>query len=287
MSDLKKMKNEYESIEASKEFKANILKKSKAKRRFSVIEKTLSAVAAFLLISTVALNVSPAFAKSISEIPGLKGVVNVLTASRYEFKDNGYEANVVVPKIEGLLDKELEEKLNNDFKENANSVISAFEKDVKKLKAEFGDETVHYGIDCNYEIKTDNENILAIDVYIYSVSGSSFTKHSFYTINKKTGELLTLEGLFKDKSYIEKISGYIKEEMLRRNNEENGLFWINSDFPENDFKEIKSDQNFYINNEGNLVICYDKYEVAAGAQGSPEFIIPNELINDILIPNKF
>ena len=37
-----------------------------------------------------------------------------------------------------------------------------------------------------------------------------------FGINKNTGELLTLEGLFKDKSYVEKISNYIKEEMKRR-----------------------------------------------------------------------
>ena len=97
------------------------------------------------------------------------------------------------------------------------------------------------------------------------------------------GQLLTLPGLFKDDAdYVSVISEYITSEMKRLNAEENGMFFIDGE--ENDFdgfKEIKPDQNFYINENGNIVICFDKYEVAAGAQGSPEFEIPNDLIADL------
>ena len=48
------------------------------------------------------------------------------------------------------------------------------------------------------------------------------------------------------------------------------------------FDKIAEDQNFYINDDGNIVICFDKYEVAAGAQGSPEFVIPEKVVADIL-----
>lgn len=94
---------------------------------------------------------------------------------------------------------------------------------------------------------------------------------------------MTLPGLFKDDAdYVSVISEYITSEMKRLNAEENGMFFIDGE--ENDFdgfKEIKPDQNFYINENGNIVICFDKYEVAAGAQGSPEFEIPNDLIADL------
>ena len=70
--------------------------------------------------------------------------------------------------------------------------------------------------------------------------------------------------------------------MTRLNNEEGGMFWVEDDEFTEGFKGIKKDQNFYINEDGNLVICFDKYDVAAGAQGSPEFVIPNEIIKDIV-----
>lgn len=187
------------------------------------------------------------------------------------------------PKIEGLLDPELEARLNEQFQENANAVIAAFEKDVKELKAQFGDETVHMGVDSGYMVKTDNDDILALDVYILNTAGSSSTKHTFYTIDKKTGTLLTLPGLFRDGAdYVTPISAYIRSEMERLNRDEGGMFFLDGENTVFDgFTQIRPDQNFYINNDGNLVIAFDKYEVATGAQGSPEFVIPDEVIGAI------
>jgi len=44
---------------------------------------------------------------------------------------------------------------------------------------------------------------------------------------------------------------------------------------------IKTDQNFYINNNENIVIYFDMYVVGPGSSGSPEFIIPEEVVKDI------
>ncbi len=63
---------------------------------------------------------------------------------------------------------------------------------MKALKEAFGDETVHMGIDSDYIIKTDNDDILALDVYILYTAGSSSTQHSFYTIDKKDGNAFDL-----------------------------------------------------------------------------------------------
>ena len=284
MKKLEDMKKEYENIKASDELKqkAHQIFKEENKKSFS-FKKFATIAAGVAVVFTVSVNVSPKVAYAMSEIPGLNYVIRVLTLDKYEVEENGYELNVTTPKIEGLLDKELEAKLNSEFKENANSVIKAFEEDMKALKEEFGDETVHMGLDFNYMVKTDNDNYLALDVYILNTAGSSSTKHSFYTINKQTGELLTLNGLFKDGAdYVSVLSDYIKTEMARLNNEEGGMFWVDDDEFTEGFKGIKKDQNFYINEEGNLVICFDKYDVAAGAQGSPEFVIPNEIIKDIV-----
>lgn len=284
MKELEKIRKDYENIKASPQLRKrvqNTIKKQSAK---SIILKSfVSAAACFILVSVLAVNLSDKLAYAMSDIPVLSSVVRVITFGRYENSDNGYEAKVLVPKIEGLLDKELEDRLNNEFRENADSVIAAYERDVKALKKEFGDETIHMSIESNYEIKTDNDDILALDVYIFYASGSSSTKHSFYTIDKRTGELLTLEGLFrKDSDYVSVLSEYIKGEMKRLNEEEEGMFWIDGEEDIFDgFSKISPEQNFYINDEGNIVICFDKYEVAAGAQGSPEFEIPSDVIKDI------
>ena len=284
MKNFNKAKSEYESIFAPESFKKRISAISRLEKVKKAVLKVAATAACLAAVFVAALNISPRFAYAMSDIPVIKEVVSVVTFGKYEHKENGYEAKIVTPKIEGLLDKELENKLNSEFKENANSIIAAYESDVKELKKEFGEETVHMAIESNYEVKTDNDKILALDVYIFTAAGSSNTKHSFYNIDKTSGKLLSLSDMFKKGAdYITPISEYITSEMRRMNKEEDGLFWIGDEqeFFEG-FKKIKPDQNFYINNDGQIVICFDKYEVSAGAQGCPEFVIPNDIIKNIL-----
>lgn len=284
MNKLEELKKEYESINASEEFKKEIRKTIEKKKGFGVmLKRTVGIAAGMAAAFVVTLNCVPSLAVAASDVPVLGSVVKVVTMGRFEFKDKGYEAVVEAPKIEGLLDKDLENKLNKEFKENAEAVIAAFEKDVKEIKDEFGDQEVHYGVDADYAIKTDNDDILAIDTYIVNFAGSSSTKHSFYNIDKKSGRLLELKDMFKEGAdYITPVSDYIAEEMKRRNEEEEGMFWVGKQEEGFDgFEKIKEDQNFYINDSGNIVICFDKYEVAAGAQGCPEFEIPKNVVEGI------
>lgn len=48
-----------------------------------------------------------------------------------------------------------------------------------------------------------------------------------------------------------------------------------------DFEAIKEDQNFYLNEEGQIVICFDEYEVAPGYMGLVEFAVDEEAVADI------
>jgi len=54
-----------------------------------------------------------------------------------------------------------------------------------------------------------------------------------------------------------------------------------------DFKAITAKQQFYISDKGKLVISFDKYEVAPGYMGVVEFEIPTEVLQNILVSNKY
>ncbi len=289
MTDWDKMLAAHKEVTASKELKERV-QKIMRKKNNSVL-RVIGSIAAGFVAATVifvgALNVSPVFAKSMSGVIS-DDFVKVLTFGRYEYnvEDDGFVAEVDIPKIEGLLDKELEDTLNAAFQDNANAVIAEFEANVKELQQAFPNEEVNMGVKQGFIIKTDNADILAMDVYLLSVAGSSSTVHSFYTVDKNTRELLTLSGLFKDGAdYVTVLSDYLVQTMREANeNEEYPIYWVDDDMVEN-FESIKPDQNFYINNDGQLVICFDKYEVAPGAYGSPEFVIPIEVIKDIAVYN--
>ncbi len=283
MSKLDLLKQEYISEKASDNLKERVDRIMKKEKKKPIIKWCAGIAAGLVVAAVAAVNISPTLAYALSSVPGVSSIVKVATLGRYVKEEGGYSASVTTPQISGLADKELEERLNKEFKENADAVIAAYEKDVKALKAEYGEDTIHMGVDMDYIIKTDNEDYLAIDVYLLNIAGSSSTKHTFYTIDKHTNKLLTLEGLFKKNAdYVTPISEYIKQEMIRRNTEEEGYFWVEDDEYTEGFRKIAKNQNFYIDPSGSLVICFDKYEVAAGAQGSPEFVIPNEVIADIL-----
>ncbi len=282
---MESIKREYEEKTASDELKARIHKAMKAEpeplqRRAQW--KTVIGLAASLAIAfTVSLNLSPVFAATIADIPGMNGVVKVLTLGRYVVDEGGFQADIATPKIEGLLDKALQDKLNAQFKDNANAIIAGFEADMKALKEDFPDEEVHMGVDSGYILRTDTKDYLAIDTYIVNVVGSSSTVHKFYTVNKHTNALVTLPSLFKEHAdYITPISSYLKDEMKRQNAAGENQFWIEDEFSD-PFEKIKEDQSFFMNETGQLVICFDKYEVGPGSSGCPEFVIPDSVLMDI------
>lgn len=48
------------------------------------------------------------------------------------------------------------------------------------------------------------------------------------------------------------------------------------------FKAIAADHQFYMDDQNQLVITLDEYEVASGKDGRPEFDIPTEVLSGIL-----
>ncbi|CEQ12035.1 anti-sigma(V) factor RsiV [[Clostridium] sordellii] len=229
-----------------------------------------------------AININPVFADNLEQIPVIGNLVKIVNFSNYQIKDNGYEASIKVPKIEGLDNKELEYKLNKEFEENGKKLYSQYLEEVKGLKE--SNESGHKSAESWYEVKTDNDNILSLVIYEYEAEGSSNTTRRFYNIDKKNQTVLTLEGMFKNDDYINVISENIKQQIAEQmKRDKNKIYWLNDKEARNsNFKSIKRDQGFYINKSGELVICFDKYEVGPGAMGLVEFTIPKDIIKPLM-----
>ncbi|CEN76233.1 anti-sigma(V) factor RsiV [[Clostridium] sordellii] len=229
-----------------------------------------------------AININPVFADNLEQIPVIGNLVKIVNFSNYQIKDNGYEASIKVPKIEGLDNKELEYKLNKEFEENGKKLYNQYLEEVKGLKE--SNESGHKSAESWYEVKTDNDNIVSLVIYEYEAEGSSNTTRRFYNIDKKNQTVLTLEGMFKNDDYINVISENIKQQMAEQmKRDKNKIYWLNDKEARNsNFKSIKRDQGFYINKSGELVICFDKYEVGPGAMGLVEFTIPKDIIKPLM-----
>jgi hypothetical protein len=239
-------------------------------------------VAASVCIVIGAVNVNKSFAQSLEQIPVIGNVIKIINFSNYQIKEDGYEAYIKVPKIEGLDNKDLEYKLNKGFEAEGKKLYDQYLEEVKTLKE--SNSSGHKAAESWYEAKTDNDKILSLVIYNYEAQGSSNTTRKFYNIDKKNQTILTLEGMFKDDKYIDAVSENIKEQMRNQmNQDENKVYWLDDkEMGDENFKYISKDQDFYINEDGELAICFDKYEVAPGYMGLVEFTIQNDIIQPLM-----
>lgn len=284
---LEKLRSDYKNVPIPDNLDIIVKKaiKRSTQKKFPFKSITGLATAALFVLS---INTSSTFAKTLSNVPVLKNVVNVLTFTEYTVDEPTYKAKLKVPAVSNLKDKELEQSLNKKYLEENQKLYSQFKKEIESVKKGSG---AHLGIDSGYVVKTDNEDILSIERYVVNTAASSSTTMKFDTIDKKKEILLSLPILFKDKSYVKIISENIKEQMQDQMKKDEGkVYWIPEaklDYSIDPFVSIKENQNFYINKDHKLVISFDKYEVAPGYMGVVEFVIPTEILSNILVGHHY
>lgn len=284
------LKKQYENIPVQNELEFIVRQSVKKglRKRMLKDSKGAIAIATLVVIFIGSLNISPTIASALEQVPVIKNIVHVLTFRENTIDEGKFNADIQTPAIEGLENKTLQYGLNQKYLEENKKLYNQFMSDVKDMKDKGVDG--HLGVKSGYVVKTDNDNILSIGRYVVNTVGSSSTKFKYDTIDKKNQILITLPSLFRDDSYIDIISENIKEQMrTQMQKDPNKMYWIGGD-PKSSistFDKISKDQNFYINNDGKLVVSFDKYEVAPGSMGVVEFIIPTNLIARILVSNEY
>lgn len=287
---MNKFRNEYENIEIPDELeflvRTTIKEQEKKMKRKNIINKSVIAAAVAGVVFVGSINLSSEISYALSEVPVLGSIVRVLTFKTFELKDNNFDAELKTPAIEGL-DSKLEAMLNEKYLDENQKLYDDFMKEIDELKKADMDEA-HMGIASGYEVKTDTDKLLVIGRYVVNTAGSSSTTIKYDTIDKQNKLLITLPSLFKDEAYIDIISENIKAQMKEQMKDENNVYWLEDEMMgDENFSKIDKNQSFYITKDNQLVIAFDKYEVAPGYMGNPEFIIPSELLKDVLVSEEY
>jgi hypothetical protein len=171
-----------------------------------------------------------------------------------------------------------EADLSEEIRNKAQAKISDFEKYVS-------DETGYESLRFVHEIAAETDDLLSISVTSCTEEDDNYLQTNHFVFDKSTGNSLPLRSLFgKDVDYITPLSENIKEQMRKEMEEDSYVQYSldSSENPETDFKSIRPDQDYYINEDGNLVICFDVEEVAPLYMGAVEFIIPQEITDSLL-----
>lgn len=170
-------------------------------------------------------------------------------------------------------------QITEEIRQMEEQAVTSFEQNVSQ---ETGFQTLRF----LHRTITDTPDWYCMEVLCYTASADGFEQVNHFTINKKTGERVELEDLFyAGADYITPISEEIISQMRTRMKENpEAEYWIDSEEdPESDFSRIRDDQDFYIDGEGRLVICFNELEAAPMSMGAVEFTIPDKVLAPIRI----
>lgn len=243
--------------------------------------KRLIGIGVAALIFITGINASPKLANALSEVPIVGSLIKVLTFTEFKVDEGTAKMEIKVPAITNMENKTLESTLNKKYLAESKKLYNDFMAEIEEVKKNGGG---HLGVESGYDVKTDNDQILAVGRYVVSTV-NSYSEYTYDTVDKKNELLITLPSLFKDDSYLNLINENIKEQMRRQmDRDPDKFYWLDDEMG---FKTIAKDQSFYINDKGKLVIVFNKYEVAPGYMGVCEFTIPTDVIANALASKEY
>lgn len=257
--------------EARARIEAGIMRarlEKKRSDRMKNLKRTGVTAAALILTFGIAVNASPVVAQAMDGIPVIGSIARVVTIRNYsESTNNGMMADISVPQIDGNV------AANADMDAYAKELISRYEKEVV---AQLGQEEGHYALESSYEVVSDNDKYVSIRINTVETmaSGAEFVK--IFTVDKATGETVSLKDFLNSPEKLEAVSQNIKDQMAAQMAEDEGKVYFTEGEP-GGFTGLTGDENFYLNEAGELVIVFGEYEVAPGYMGVVSFTIPADV----------
>ena len=251
---LKKMEQEYkeipipeellrrveEGIQTGKEDRKEVVRMKKRSKVISFVKAAGGAVVAAMLAITIMANSGASIANAMMKIPVIGAIAEVVTFREYKntTEDSNMSADVKIPEVsvtneDGTVNQETTEQINKTIEDYTNEIIAQYEADV----AAYGGEA-HERVELDYEIITDSDRLFSIRFNQLTIMASGAESVRIYHIDKQTGKMINLKGLFKeDADFITPISDNIKKQMKEQMAaDESKMYFIDSDMPESDFK---------------------------------------------------
>lgn len=238
--------------------------------------------AASVLALLIVPNVNPKIAEAVADVPVLNKVIDLVTIHHYqeEAADEKYATSVKTPELTAKGDAQLQSSVGEINAE----VVAYADRMIEQFQQEMEQQGGVYGLDITYTVATDSEEWFALQINtVETMAGGAETVH-YYNLDKISGRYVFLADLFReDADYVAAISENIKEQMAQRMEaDENVVYDINCELPEDNFQQIAENQTFYQNQNGQLVIVFNEYEVAPGFMGCPEFVIGDAVLKPLL-----
>ena len=252
--------------------------KKPVKKQIRILPRIAASAACFVFIILFLLpNVSVTYAQALEQLPVIGDLVRVVTIRNYYYDDNHWKMDINIPQIESEDSKSVD-YINKDVSELTTALINRFYEDL-----EINGNKGYGSLNVDYEVVTNTDSWFTLKLTVCQTAASSNTYFKFYHIDKNQGKIVELGDLFNTDKFSDSLVAEIKKQMQEQMaNDENISYWINNSGIGEEFATVSADHNFYWNENGDLVIIFDKYEVGPGSMGTPEFVIGRDVIRDIL-----
>jgi hypothetical protein len=166
--------------------------------------------------------------------------------------------------------------VNTNNENSINESIHLFNQEFENFKLDFPNSSLVWEAQIDGEISYQSNDIIscAITSYVNTGGAHGNLNIAFLNFNKKTGELIPNEALFKDlEVLIEVIKPYFLKSIKNKE----------IDMSDNAMFELPKNIGF---NENGMIILYNPYEIASYSEGIIECTVPFEKIESCLVFNS-
>ena len=283
MKSVRDAKDIYDAIEVPQELGETVRvaarsasRKPQLVRRHAV-RYTACAAAACLVLFVTALNTIPAFASGVSEIPVLGRIAQVLTFAEYERQGENETLIVRQPKLANTGNTELEKRINLEIQRKIDALVKNFQEEAEQAKQLYlengGDEDEYMipEINIDYRLHCNNGSVVSFVLIKSETQASYYEEQYYYNIDLETGKELTLRDLL-GPNYKEIVRQRVRQQIEERKEKDPDAYFYSEEELAS-FGMTLDDPGFYLNEKGNVVVVYPKYEIAPGYMGIQEFEI--------------
>lgn len=247
--------------------------RKRAKRK--ALRRGGTSLAACCACFALLVNVSPAFARAVYEVPVLGGLARVITVTRYTVEDRDHLIDVRLPAIENTGDTDLEQRMNLEIRTRIDAVLAEAEARAREAREAYvatggvEDDFIPIIIDVDYDVTCRNGQYLSFVLTKTETIASAYTELYCYNIDLETGRELSLSDLL-GPDWKAIANAAVRAGIAARSGVgENSYFDGSNGVP--GFESVADDQQFYLNTQGNPVVVFEKYEIAPGYMGIQEF----------------
>lgn len=272
-------------------------KRAARRRRAAYISTAVSCAAAVVLILVLLPNLNAHMADRMGRVPVVGGFFRAVTVRDHSGRvtenasdENGALMALGAESDEGTYaedDAAYDGAVQARLARGVDAEPAAQDEYTQLLMERFEEENAQGGGHlemAGYEVVTNSDEWFTLIIYANeSTDEGSLTLRKYYNVDKKQDAVMTLGELYNGRDYIAIISDEILCQMRARRAESSEEDTTVSETGAQEsaiiFTQINEDQNYYFNEDGNLVIVLDTDQVDSDAAANTEFVINAELLD--------